>query len=96
MIHRFCIEDEAHAEPQTEHETLEGAIAELERRALLPWNEEPNLAPCTGWRNCSRRYEIVEYDTSARPWKCLRRFPALEVGAKGVVWDADILRKCGA
>jgi hypothetical protein len=96
MTHRFCIEDEAHSELQSEHETFEAAIAELERLARLPWDVEPNQAPCTGWRTCGRRYEIVEYDTSTKPWGMLRKVPALEVGPKGVAWDAALPRECGA
>jgi hypothetical protein len=38
------------------------AISELERRALISWNEEPNRAPCTNWRNCGRRYVILEWN----------------------------------
>ena len=42
-----------------EYTTFADALSELERRANLPWNEPPNLAPCTNWRNCGRRYEII-------------------------------------
>jgi hypothetical protein len=96
MTHRFCIEDEAHSELQSEHETFEAAIAELERLARLPWDAEPNQAPCTSWRTCGRRYEIVEYDISTKPWGMLRKVPALKVGPKGVAWDAALPRECGA
>src|SRR5262249_28629356 len=71
----FVIEDERHAEPQGEFASLDAAVAELHRRAALPWDEEPNVAPCTGWRTCGRTYEVIEYDNSARPWKELRRIP---------------------
>jgi hypothetical protein len=83
----FAIEDELHAEPQDgEHATLAEAVAELRRRAALPWDEVPNVAPCTSWRTCGRAYEIVEYDTSSNPWKELRRIPFLEVNAAGAKW----------
>jgi len=53
----FGIDDEADSEPQEgKFYTREQATSELERRALIPWNEEPNRAPCTNWRNCGRRY----------------------------------------
>jgi hypothetical protein len=85
----FVIEDEAHSEQCSKHATLQEAVARLEKLAALPWNEQPNVAPCTSWRTCGRRYELVEYETSNHPWKELRRTPALEVNASGVVWDAE-------
>ncbi len=81
----FLIEDELHAEQQDgEFPSLEAAIAELERRAKIPWNEPPNLAPCTSWETCGRNYEVIEYDPSTR--KELRRIPALEVSSNGAQW----------
>ena len=82
----FLIEDELHAEPQGEFATYEEAVTELRRRAKLPWDEEPNAAPCKSWKTCGRRYEVVEYDTASRPWKELRRTALLEISATGVVW----------
>lgn len=76
------IEDERHAEPQDgRYSSFDEAMAELKRRADLPWDEPPNVAPCASWKSCGRNYEIVEYDTSARPWKELRRVPVLEISA---------------
>lgn len=83
----FVIEDESHAERQEgEFRTRAEAIAELERRASIPWNEEPNCAPCTNWRNCGRRYEVVEYDDAARPWVERARELILTISVKGVEW----------
>ena len=83
----YVIEDEEHAELQDgEFESVQDAVRELKRRAALPWDKSPNLAPCDSWQTCGRRYELVEYDTSSRPWKELARTPALEVSAKGVQW----------
>jgi hypothetical protein len=83
----FLIEDESHAEPQEgEFPTLRAAINELERRATIPWDQPPNLAPCTGWRTCGRDYQVIEYDTSTTPWRELRRMPFLRVSAKGIEW----------
>ena len=87
----FVIEDEAHDEQHSKHSTLEEAIVELKRLALIPWDAKPNVAPCTNWRNCGRRYEIVEYETSRNPWKVVRRFLALEISASGVIWSEDLL-----
>lgn len=82
----FVIEDERHAGPQGQFSTLREAMAELKRRADLPWNQKPNVAPCTNWRNCGRHYEVIEYDDSTKPWRELRRISALEISAKGVQW----------
>jgi hypothetical protein len=83
----FVIEDEAHAEPQAGgFQTRQQAIAELRRRAEIPWNEEPNRAPCTNWLNCGRRYELVEYDDKASPWKEVSRNLILDISAGGVRW----------
>jgi hypothetical protein len=80
----FTIEDERHAEPQEgEFSTLAAAIAELKRRATLPWDQAPNVAPCTNWKNCGRTYEIIEYDTRSTPWQEIQRIPALEVSRCG-------------
>ncbi len=83
----FIIEDERHAEPQEgEFSTLSDAIAELKRRAALPWDKAPNQAPCMSWQTCGRTYEVVEYDTSVTPWRELQRFPVLDVTAAGAKW----------
>jgi hypothetical protein len=79
----FAIEDEAHAELIGDYANLQDAMAELHRRAAAPWDEAPNLAPCTAWRTCGREYEIVEYDGSGRE---LGRTPALKVSAEGAQW----------
>ena len=85
----FLIEDQSHAEVQEgEYPTLIAAILELERRATIPWDQPPNLPPCTGWRTCSRYYEVIEYDSSTRPWRELRRMPFLHVSAEGIRWLA--------
>ena len=82
----FVIEDESHAEPQGEFASLDAALDELKRRATLPWDEPPNRAPCMSWRTCGRRYEVVEYDVSAKPWVELRRLPALKLSSAGPEW----------
>ena len=83
---KVIIDDERHAEPQGEFPDVAQAIAELKRRAQIPWNRSPNIAPCTNWRNCGRAYEVIEYDDSERPWKELSRTLVLEVSASGVRW----------
>jgi hypothetical protein len=86
----FLIEDELHAEPQGQFASFEQAIAELKRRSIVPWDQEPNCAPCANWRACGREYVIIEYDDSGVPWKELRRVAILEVSAAGVRWADGI------
>jgi hypothetical protein len=87
----FRIEDERHGEPHGEFASFEEAVAELRRRAQLPWDERPNVAPCTNWRNCGRNYEVVEYDDTVLPWRELRRVEFLEISAQGARWIANDL-----
>jgi hypothetical protein len=82
----FVIWDEAHGEQHGRFQTREEAVVELQRRAAIPWNEDPNRAPCVGWRNCGRRYVIVEYDDTTLPWKVLSRNMKLHISAAGVQW----------
>jgi len=83
----FRIEDDIHAELQEgAYTTFDEAMTELRRRARLPWNETPNIPPCTSWRTCERKYTIIEYDESVDPWHELRRTPALSLSAKAVRW----------
>jgi hypothetical protein len=78
----WLIEDELHAEYQAEYPSRQEAVAELRRRADLAWDKEPNLAPCTSWRTCGRRYELIERDGSDEKSREL----ALEVSGEGVKW----------
>src|SRR4051812_14045399 len=82
----FVIEDEIHAEEQGHFPMLRDALAELRRRAAIPWDESPNVAPCMSWQTCGREYVVIEYDDAARPWKELSRRKALEISAKGITW----------
>jgi hypothetical protein len=42
----FVVEDEQHAEPQAgEFKSIADAVSELKRRAMLPWDQPPNVAP---------------------------------------------------
>ena len=82
----FIIEDEWHAEQIGEFNSREEADAELLRLAALPWDEAPNLCPCTSWRTCGRRYRIVQYETSSEPWRSLSDEAVLEVSVMGTTW----------
>jgi len=81
----FVIDDEAHCELQVgKFPTKVEALSELERRALIPWNEEPNRAPCSNWRSCGRRYPMLERNDEGDE---LSREFVLAVSAKGVEWQ---------
>lgn len=84
----YIIEDELHAEAIGEFASFEEVVRELQRLAALPWDQPPNLAPCTSWARCRSDYQIVEYDATQRPWQELSRIQALSVSAAGVIWSA--------
>ena len=90
MTIQYTIEDEKHAELSGQFSTLEEAVNELRKRAELPWDELPNVAPCTNWKKCGRDYEIIEYDVSTVPCTTVRRIPALSVSAEGIQWDSKL------
>ena len=83
---KVVIEDELHAELQDEFATLDDAVRELRRRAAIPWDSEPNIAPCQSWATCGRIYELIEYEDTDGSAKQLRRMKALEISKDGVVW----------
>ena len=82
----IVIDDGIHCEHDGRFNTFEDAVAELRRRAAIPWDQEPNRAPCTSWRKCGREYHLLKYDDAQTPWKLLRGVPVLNVSAKGVEW----------
>jgi hypothetical protein len=86
----FVIEDEFHAEHDGRYASFDDAIAELRRRATIPWDQPPNAAPCMSWETCRREYVVIEFDESQSPWKELRRVPVLEMSADGVKWLTGI------
>jgi hypothetical protein len=79
----YILEDELHAEHIGEFPTREAASAEARRRMALPWDSPENRAPCSSWRRCGRRLELVMYDDSGRE---LSREPVVEISAEGVRW----------
>jgi hypothetical protein len=87
---RFVIEDEFHAEWQGEFPSEREALAELQRRAEIPWDQEPNRAPCMSWRTCGRGYYIIEFDDTHEPWKELKRTRLLDVSASEVKWHGTV------
>lgn len=85
----YVIEDEKHAEWCGEYASFSEALEELRRRSVSPWDQPPNICPCTNWKNCGRNYEIIEFDNSKNTWEEISRNPVLEISAKGVVWEKD-------
>ena len=83
----FIIEDEAHSEYIAEVQTWEEAITELKRLSKIPWDKEPNQAPCISWKTCGREYIIIEFDGDGNSAKQLRRVSALGVSAESITWD---------
>jgi hypothetical protein len=83
----FIIDDELHAEPQGDFASFAEALAELRRRASIPWDHAPNRAPCMSWETCGRSYEIVEYDDTKSPWQEISRIAVLEITAAGIKWE---------
>jgi hypothetical protein len=88
-VRKYVIEDTNHAEPLGEFVSLADAVNELHRLGKLPWDQPPNVAPCTNWQTCGRSYEIIEYATDSQPWQELRRIAAFEISAQGVRWSTS-------
>jgi hypothetical protein len=82
----WLIEDERHAEPCGEFMTRQDAMAELQRRADLPWDAQPNVAPCMSWRTCGRFYELIEFDGAFEVYQEKSRVLVLSVTATGAHW----------
>jgi hypothetical protein len=80
---RFLIEDERHADWCGEFDSLEDVELELRRLAAIPWDEEPNQAPCQSWATCGRTYVVIDRGDSQTP-KSSRS--ALNISKSGVVW----------
>jgi len=85
----IVLEDNIHCERQGIFETFDAAIAELKRRAMIPFDERPNRAPCTGWQKCGREYEVVKYETSQIPWRRLKHAVVLRTSPAGPQWSDD-------
>lgn len=92
MAECFVIEDQQHAEQIGEFSSLQEAWNTLQRLSIIPWDAQPNAAPCRDWRTCGRDYEILEYDTDATPWVVVRRHAGLKVGTAGIAWGPDAPR----
>ena len=84
----FFVYDEIHAELQGEFATFEEALQAIRAWAKLPWDAEPNRAPCQQWRTCGRNYEIREYHAAATD-ELIANTEICEIRASGVVWAVE-------
>jgi hypothetical protein len=85
----FVIEEDFHAEWMGRFSSFEEALQELKNYSTIPWNENPNCPPCTGWKTCHRDYPIVEYDISSDPWSEIKKTPIVEISSKGLIWKIN-------
>lgn len=85
----YIIEDQMHAERLGKYGSLSLAIKELKHLSSLSFETSPNKCPCSNSADCSREYEIIEYNTESEPWRELRRFGTLEISKNGVCWRID-------
>ncbi len=86
MSKLFIIEDEMHADQQGEFKSFDEALNELEKRAKIPFDVEPNRCPCYNFKDCERRYTIILYNTITTPWKELFRKEILNISSNKVEW----------
>ncbi len=82
------IEDDTHAAYLGSFRTFAEAIAELHRLAEIPWDQDPNKAPCSSWQTCGRTYVVSGQDLDRVP-SMHRSTSVLNVSAKGIVWVDD-------
>ena len=82
----FLIQDDVHCDRRGEFPTREAALDELRRLSTLPWDQEPNRAPCMSWRTCHRVYQLIEYDETSGRWRELGHETVLEISHAGVNW----------
>ena len=89
----FVILDDSHGESWYDFDSFESAYKELIHRSNIPWGKEPNVAPCSCWKECGRDYYIIEYDEKYTPWKIVSRVEILEISSTGVVWHRDFIEE---
>lgn len=80
----FVIEDDEHAEELGRYPHRVDAISGLRRLAQLPWDEDPNRAPCQSWQTCGRSYVLIEYDISSTPWRQIDTTEIFQIGPAGI------------
>ncbi len=86
----FIICDETHAEYiGGKFATFESALSDICRIAEIPFGTEPNVPPCTGWRRCRRKYQIIEFDDSQEPWQLITTTNIVTITALEINWHYD-------
>ncbi|SLH43787.1 Uncharacterised protein [Mycobacteroides abscessus subsp. massiliense] len=86
----FVIEADQHAEELGRYMHRADAITELRRLARLPWDEDPNRAPCQSWRTCGRSYVLIAYDISSTPWRQIDTTEIFHIGPAGIKWSSTL------
>jgi hypothetical protein len=86
----IIIEDSDHAEQVAQFSSMPEAFAALRGFATLPWDDQPNRAPCMSWQTCGRSYDVIEFDDSHTPWAEVRRVTILKVSQAGVRWLSGV------
>jgi hypothetical protein len=87
MVAMVIIEDQLHADVGGEFSSFDDALREVRRLARIPWDQEPDRAPCGSWRTCGRAYEIIEYDDTVSGRTVLDRAAIVEIDSEGVRWE---------
>ena len=85
----IVIEDAVHAEHEGNFVSFEEAVAELRRRAAIPWEQPPNRPPCASWRKCRREFHVLEYEYGHASWNLLRQVIVVKLWAEGAEWAGD-------
>jgi hypothetical protein len=90
MAVRYGIVDQIHIDYLPGQFTSLGAVVEeFHRLATVPWDQDPNLAPCTSWRTCGRIWTAGEYKVPGRGARWLDDIWE-EVKANGVTWSGGL------
>lgn len=67
-------------------EKFDEAVAELTRLSKIPWDQEPNRAPCFDWQECGRTYEMIITSQGGDVF----RTEVLRIFAGGTTWSHRI------
>ena len=81
----FYILDDDHQQLLGEYTSLDFALAELNRLAGTPYDEDPNRAPCTSWAGCGRAWTL--YDDRISLGVDLRVVATLTTSRSGYGWS---------
>jgi len=85
MVAMFFIIDDDHQDMLGEYTSLDFGLAELYRLAGIPYDEDPNRAPCTSWAGCGRAWTL--YDDRVGRGVDLRVVATLTTSQSGHEWS---------